>query len=366
MKPHSGPPYPIMTAGLGGLPTKKLDVPVTAVFMALFVLGAIGHMTLFQRNKAGGHRFYLSGALFGFCMARILACVLRIVWACKPTNVSVAITASLFISLGDLVGFIVDLNFTQRIIRALHPRVGWHPAFNVAFAIIYSVIGVSVGLLIGFTVDSFYTLDQQKLHHSRDVQLYGGTYFAFSAFLPIPLILLAVSLPRKTQPENFGAHSLRTKIITVLCGTTTLALGAWFRAGTSYLEPRPAAHPGPYQSKACFYIFYFTLEVLVIWGYLLARVDMMFHVPDGSKGPGDYSRTNVKEKDEETGQDEEGAGTATHDGDNDEHGPCNESSIPSGAMSEDKSKDRNVTNDISEAEIEGKEPRLELAGQQQE
>lgn len=351
-----------MTAGLGGLPTKKVDVPITAVFMALFVLAAVGHITIFQRNKAGGHRFYLSGALFGFCMARILACILRISWACEPTKVSVAITASLFFNLGDLVGFIINLNFAQRVIRALNPRVGWHPASKIFFAIIYCVIGISIGLLIGFTVDSIYTLDPKRLRRSRDILLYGSTYFAFTAFLPIPLVLLAMILPRKTQPEAFGAHSLRTKIITLLSGATVLALGAWFRAGTNYLKPRPVAHPGPYQSRACFYIFYFTLEILVIWGYLLARVDLMFHVPDGSKGPGDYARTIVQEKDEETGQEEEGPGTATDDGEKDGHGTNEESSTPPATMLDDESKDQDGKHDLAEADAGAKQPHVEPTG----
>ena len=232
----------------------------------------------------------MSAAMFGFCMARILACTMRIVWAAKPHSVSIAIAASIFIAIGATVGFVVNLIFAQRILRALHPKAGWHPALKITFIIVYSLIAISVVLLVSFTVASFYTLDPNKLRTARDVQLYGATYFATVAFLPIPLVLIALAVAQKTQMEDFGSGSFRTKILTVLCGATLLSLGAWFRAGTSYLKPQPSSDPRPYQSKACFYIFYFTLEILVVWSYLIARIDQRFHVPDGSKGPGDYSR----------------------------------------------------------------------------
>lgn len=253
-------------------------------------------MTVLQTNRKRGHKFIMSGAMFGFCMARSLACILRIVWANRPHSVSIAIVASLFIAIGTVLGFVVNLNFVQRILRALHPKAGWHPALKIVFIIIYSLIAISMVLLIVFTVASSYTLDPAKLRTARDVQRYGATYFATVAFLPIPLVLGALGTARRIPMENFGSGSFWSKIMIVLVGATTLSLGAWFRAGTSYLRPRPISDPGPYQSKVCFYIFYFTLELLVIWTYLIARIDQRFHVPDGSRGPGDYSRSMGYEK----------------------------------------------------------------------
>lgn len=260
-------------------------------------------MTVFQLNRKLRHKFVMSGAMFGFCMARIMACILRIVWANNPRNVSIAIAASFFIAVGTVLGFVVNLNFAQRILRALLPKVGWHPALKIMFIIVYALIAISMFLLVSFTVYSFYTLDPGKLQTARHVQLYGATYFATVAFLPIPLVLSALAIAHRIPMENFGSGRFRSKIMILLFGATTLSLGAWYRAGTSYLTPRPINAPGPYQSKACFYIFYFALEVLVIWTYLFARIDQRFHVPDGSARPGDYSRSMGYEKEEaETGR----------------------------------------------------------------
>jgi hypothetical protein len=65
--PHQppGPPYPPTNWSLGGTPEASVDVPVTSVFLALFILGAISHMTIFQLNRRRGHKFLISGLLFG-------------------------------------------------------------------------------------------------------------------------------------------------------------------------------------------------------------------------------------------------------------------------------------------------------------
>lgn len=65
--------------------------------------------------------------------------------------------------------------------------------------------------------------------------------------------------------------------------------------GTSYEAPRPINDPPTYYNKACFYIFNFTMELAVVILYVVVRVDRRFYVPNGSKGPGDYSGSNALE-----------------------------------------------------------------------
>lgn len=300
MKPPEGPPYPAKTAGLGGVPNAHLDIPVTAVFIFLFLLGGAGHMTTLQLNLRRGHKFPLSGAMFGWSMARILACSMRIAWGAHPSNVPLAIAAGLLLNIGDLLGFVININLAQRIVRALHPRWGWHPVFKWFLIVVYFLIVATMFILIGFSIDSSYTLDPQKLKNARDGILYGVSYFAFAGSLALFLIAIALALPRKTEPEQFGRGGLKRKILITVYGSTLLALGAWFRAGSSYMPPRPIplTKDYPYLNKACFYVFYFTIENIVIWSYLLLRIDRVFYVPDGSKGPGDYARSRVTEKED--------------------------------------------------------------------
>ena len=65
MAPPKGPPYLPTTWSLGGIPQRNPDVAISSVFLVLFVLGAIANMTIFQLNKRRGHKFLMSGMLFG-------------------------------------------------------------------------------------------------------------------------------------------------------------------------------------------------------------------------------------------------------------------------------------------------------------
>lgn len=290
-------PYAPTAASLGGVPTIAVDVPVTAVFLVLFLTGAISHMTIFQLNKRHGHKFVMSGMMFGFCMARITTCIMRIVWATRPTSVRIAIAAQILVAAGVVLLFVINTIFAQRILRASHQHSGWHPVFSHFFHAVYVLIVLSLCMLITATVQSFYTLNSNTRRIDRDIQLYGQTYYVFVSFLPIPLVIGGLIIPRKTRVDKFGSGRFASKIAILLFSATLLCLGASFRAGTNYKPARPRSDPAWYHSKACFYIFNFTLEIVVIILYVIVRVDNRFYVPDGSKRAGDYSGANAANKD---------------------------------------------------------------------
>lgn len=293
----SGPPYPPQTAAVGGVPTVGVDVPIAAVFMLLYMGAAAGHMSLLQLNLRRQHKFVFSGLMFGFCMARIVTMIMRIVWAVYPTNIRVAIAAQIFVNAGVLILFIVNMVFAQRILRAAHPTVGWHKGMKIGFTVVYVIIGLMLAMLITAIVQQFYTLSTSIHRIDRDMQMAGTSYFLAFCFAPIPLVLLTIAIPRKGQLEKFGHGSWRVKVLSLLFSATLLTLGAAFRATTLYKNPLPRTQPAWYDAKWCFYFFNFVLEIIVIYFYLAIRVDLRFHVPNGSKGPGDYSRGRaVQEK----------------------------------------------------------------------
>lgn len=287
-------------AGLGGSPTKTLDDPITSIFLVLFVIGAVVHMTILQVNLKRGHKFAMSGMLFGFCMARITTCTMRLVWSTHLRNISVAIAAQVFVSAGVLLLFIINIIFAQRILRASHPHWAWAKSLSVAFKVYYASIVVMLVALITCTVQSFYTLSHNTRRIDRDVQLVGATYFAVAAFVPIPIIALRFILPNKVEHvDKFGEGRFRTKIWVLLFSSVILTLGAAFRTGIAYV-PRPRNDPAWYHSKACFYIFNFTIEIIVVALYAAIRVDRRFHIPDGVHGPGAYSAGKTAEPKEHT------------------------------------------------------------------
>lgn len=307
-------PYPPTTSLLGGIPTVGVDIPITSVFLFLYILGAMAHMYRFRTNRARGHNFLISGFVFGFCMARIVTCIIRIAWATRPRNVSIGIAGVIFVQAGVVLLFAVNLTLAQRIYRGWHPNSGWHPLGQWMIYATYVWIVTSLTILIIVTVQSFYTKNNNTKRIDRDLQLYGQTVWAVVSFIPIPVVIAAYLFPRKIKTEKFGTGRLRAKSAILLIAATLLCLGAWFRAISNYKTPRPRTNPGWYHSKACFYIFIFTVEIIVVAMYAIGRIDQRFHVPDGSKGPGDYSHKSHEKPVEYSHQTVDSEDVPTHNG----------------------------------------------------
>lgn len=81
-----GPPDPINGAFPGGVPNKTVDLPITFMFMLLFMLGAYVHITIYRRNAKRGHKFLISDIVFDFCMIRTVTCIFRITWSLVTTR----------------------------------------------------------------------------------------------------------------------------------------------------------------------------------------------------------------------------------------------------------------------------------------
>jgi hypothetical protein len=223
-------------------------------------------------------------------MARIVTSTLRIVSIHFNTNIRLALAAQIFVSAGVLVLFIVNLIFTQRMLRAAHPHFGWHVVFSWFFKVLYALVLLSIIAVIVVVVQMFYSLNTNTRRIDRDIQLYGSTYFAFVSFLPIPFVVGGLLIPRKQKLDKFGTGRWRTKVAVLLSSSTLLCFGATYRVGTLYRTPVSRMQPMPqYFSKGAFYFVNFTVEILVVYLYALLRVDKRFHVPNGASGPGSYA-----------------------------------------------------------------------------
>ncbi|KAI5861533.1 hypothetical protein GGS23DRAFT_137969 [Durotheca rogersii] len=285
-----GPPYRPLTAGVGGLPTIVPDVPVSAVLIAVFLGFAAANMAIFQYNRRAGRKFLPSVFLFGFCMARVATLVLRIAWAARPTNVRLSIAANIFVNAGVLIVYVLDLLFALRVLRARRPRVGWHPALRATCALLYAAIAAALVMVITAIVLSVYSLNPHTLQVCRDIQLAAGTYILVFTTLPVFVLAAAYLLPLSGDEEAFGTGSMAAKAAIVLAVACLSMLNAGFRSGTAWARPRPSNDPAWYHGKAPFYVFNFVVEILMLSILTATRLDKRFYVPDGSKGPGDYSR----------------------------------------------------------------------------
>ncbi|KAH7348854.1 hypothetical protein BKA65DRAFT_501576 [Rhexocercosporidium sp. MPI-PUGE-AT-0058] len=296
---NNGPPYiPTAIAMVGGHPTPSLDVPICAVFLALYVLGAIGNMAIFQINRRHGHKFLMSWAMFGFCMARNATFVLRIVWAYRLDNASLIIAAQIFSAAGVLIAYIVLLLLSLRLLRATHPELGWNPNLRKACKALYILLFIAFVLTISFTIESFYTLNPKTKNVALWVQRSSSLVMLLFNMVSLIILSLSIFLPRTSPPENFGTGSLKTKTILLSTMMFFVLFIIGFRFGTAWTSPRPAAQPAWFDSKPAFYIIEFAFEIVVIYMLLLTRFDRMFWVPNGSAKAGDYQMWNGTQKNE--------------------------------------------------------------------
>ncbi|PQE03887.1 family c-likeg- -coupled receptor protein [Rutstroemia sp. NJR-2017a BBW] len=113
-------------------------------------------------------------------------------------------------------------------------------------------------------------------------------------FLYIINLLFAQRILRALQPGvgwNKGASVLVKSVFAGVVASLVMGItGLVISAGTTWERPRATTDPAWYDAKAAFYCFGFVLEVSIVALLTAARMDRRFYVPNGCKGPGDYSR----------------------------------------------------------------------------
>jgi hypothetical protein len=299
---QTSPPYPPLHAALGLVPTPIPDIPISSIFLILFLCSALAHITILRTNRRRSQKFIMSGMLFGFSVSRVISSALRIAWSVHRSNMRLALAAQVFVAAGVVLLFLINMIFTSRLLRASHPGWAWKGVVRWTLRGVYVSLFASLVTFITAIIYSFFTRDPDALRRDRVVQLVVGTYLAVCAFLPVPLLALRLLLPashlvtkpkeREQKVEKFGTGRFRTKIRLVLASSLLLSLGAAFRAGIAYM-PRDSNAPAWYQGRACFYVMNFGIEVFVVWLYAAMRVDRRFIVPNGTKKAGDFKKAGA-------------------------------------------------------------------------
>ncbi|KAJ5786626.1 uncharacterized protein N7503_011838 [Penicillium pulvis] len=274
---------------MGGLPTTIPDVPVCAVFIVLYMCFAATNMTIFQLNRRKGHKFIPSAMMFGFCMSRLITMALRIAWSQNPTNVRLALAAQIFVNAGVLIIYIINLILAQRILRAKQPQIGWNPILRKGFKVVYALIGGALIMVITAVVLMVYTLNPTVQERCRDVELAALTYLLVFNCLPALHIAAAVFLPKSQHEERFGQGSSRSQVLIVTTSACFCMMIAGFKTGVNWSPVRLATNAAWYDSKACFYVFNFTFEIIALSVLTFSRIDKRFWIPNGSTKPGDYT-----------------------------------------------------------------------------
>lgn len=215
-------------------------------------------------------------------MSRVIACALRIAITYNPQNLKVTIASTVFLNAGPVLVYLLNLALAHRIIQALYPRTRRHASVFYLFMALSLLTVLIVGMVLTAIVQSFFKLNANTHRIDRDVQLAGLTYFAGVSFLPLPLAIYAI-LPkgRRGMLSYFGHHKPEANAIILAAGTLFICLGATYRCATIWSWPVSFKNPEPeYDNMGCFYVFYFTMDVLVIFLYGIGRIDQLFFVAD--------------------------------------------------------------------------------------
>ncbi|KAG9192292.1 hypothetical protein G6011_11026 [Alternaria panax] len=299
-----GPPYAPKNAGLGGTPTIVPDVPLAVVFLILYLIFGVIHIKIFKGNKHRGHKFIFNGAILGLCKIRIVTMSLRIAWSNYPRNVGLAIAANIFVYIGTIILYGVNWFFVQRIVRAQHACLGWSKPYRIFHRGGLVVLVASLLMLVVSQIWQFFTRNQSKLDAFHVLFVIAQTYFTLFCFAPAILVGISLLVPR-TEVEKFGAGRLRYNIIILLISVSILSIGQIFRCVLAWIPATPLVDVQRqiielpwYLTKGSFYCFNFVTEILVIIMFAVVRVDLRFHVPNGARKSGDYSRSRVDLHDE--------------------------------------------------------------------
>ena len=224
-------------------------------------------------------------------MARMVTMSLRIVWAVYPNSARISLAAQIFVSAGIILLFIINIIFSQRILRACIPSLGWNRIISWGFIFLYFTIIATLAILVTSIVQIYHTLDRSIIAIDVSLQRFGVTYFLIVCVLPFLFIAIALLYSGKSQTDNFGTGSIQKKMAILSLSAALLAIGAAWRTSNVWCDRRPLDSSTPWNlSKAAFYVFNFTLELIVVYLYALFRIDKVFHIPNGAKGPGSYNR----------------------------------------------------------------------------
>lgn len=172
--------------------------------------------------------------------------------------------------------------------RSIHPRTGWCTAFGQFVAcLLLSTPALIIFNATNLIVSFFSVGNLDRLETTDNLLKFGAGYNMFLAAFPVIVVTGCLCVPGP-EPERFGTGSLRVKVGLLFFGSFLMMVGHAIRVFTIVNREPPGTDSVIY-GKAVFYTTGFMFELLVVAAYAVGRVDLRFHVPNGSSGPGDYS-----------------------------------------------------------------------------
>ena len=80
----------------------------------------------------------------------------------------IGIAAQVAVYAGSILLFLANLFFTQRIVRAQHPHVGWSKPFSISFPVLFFIIVAAIiSLIVGVIYSMAHELYSLSFINSR-------------------------------------------------------------------------------------------------------------------------------------------------------------------------------------------------------
>lgn len=186
---------------------EKSDVAPSALFIALFSIIAILHLTVFSINYYRGHYFWLSLGWVFYAICRVLGFALRIVWSRDLTDCKVGITSEVFLIVPTVLIASFNLVLAQRIFTWRHPVGGSRRIFWTLMWILYALVAGVVAMTIVTSAGlNIYLLSEANYARYKKVIMCTSVLIIVYSLTAVGLILLAWLFKPTKKDENLYTY----------------------------------------------------------------------------------------------------------------------------------------------------------------
>jgi len=198
-------------------------------------------------------------------------------WANNQTNAHLALTAGIFVAAGTIILYIINGILAFRFGETIRILV---LSRGLLFGIILTLI-----LLIVAAVQSAYTLNSNIRSIDRKLQLYGTTFYAIIAGLPLLVLLIShITANRPPSTSKLGPSRHRRRVVIVVLVSAVLSLRAIWICAVTWQTPTSLTQPlNWYLNKPAFYLVSLLPELIAVFAFCVLRIDNYFWTgPDGT------------------------------------------------------------------------------------
>lgn len=190
----------------GGYPT-PWDVAPSIFFSVFFGVIMVFHLVIFAINFSRGHYFWLSLAWVFYCVMKVPAFALRVLWAKDNTLVGIALASSVLHIVPAYYLVSLNLILTQRLFTWRHPVGGSRWLFwNTMFGL-YLLACVFIAIIVLCTfVPYLYYLRRLVFHQWAEPVQGTAVVIVLYVLVLVILIVLSYAYPPLTKDENLYTY----------------------------------------------------------------------------------------------------------------------------------------------------------------